>query len=147
MAAMSTSRGVPCHQISPKITKKKKGRKESKKKKQKTIKPNQIKNTPPANPNYKGVSENRDMVPEVIPLKLHRLTTNLNPCGVSSGTVTSPGPGAAELWEPSYARSTFPVLDISATRPTDQIRPHPDGCTSLTKKWVGSDDQSLFKSI
>ena len=104
-------------------------------------------NTPPANPNYKGVSENRGMVPEVITLQLHRLTTNLNPCGVSSGAVTSPGPGAAELWGPSYARSTFTVLDISATRPTDQISPHPDGCTSLTKKWVGSDDQSIFKSI
>lgn len=41
-------------------------------------------------------------------------------------------------------RHTCTILDISATRPSDQTGPPPDGCTFLTEKWVVSDSQSIF---
>lgn len=53
-------------------------------------------NTSPPNANYKGVCENPGMVPEGVTAKLHRLTTNLNPSGVSKVPVTGSGNGAAD---------------------------------------------------
>ena len=57
-------------------------------------------NTSPPNANCKGVCENLGMVPEVVPAKLHRLTTNLNPSSVSKVPVTGSGHGAADPWGP-----------------------------------------------
>lgn len=93
----------------------------------------------------KGVCENPGMVPEGVTAKLHRLTTNLNPSGVSKVPVTGSGHGAAD--PKGDLRNTCTTLDISAMRPSDQTGPPPDGYTfppvTHLQKWVVSDSQSI----
>ena len=85
--------------------------------------------TSPPNANYKEVCENLGMVPEVVTAKLHTLTPNLNPSGVSKVPVTGSGHGAADPWGP---KKHMHDSGYFCTRQSGQTGPPPDGCTFLT---------------